>query len=230
MWNSQGSLEGDWAASSVKQTFKSTSFSKLYLLTWYKTRSLGILDLIRGKTWQQRERVGLVLMAWFLESLQWYNHWTSLSTKLPYSKRAPTKCLWHALLSSTKNYRMYRTSGMDWSFEGCIQLRRNFLKLKDILLSPHCCLTPLSQSTPSMSCCMNTWRDKEHAISSVTDPVPRAPYSEQHRVMYGRTQRGGTGKLAQFNVNLQHPYIYWRTESSKTIGSSSSSSSFENRL
>lgn len=169
-------------------------------------------------------------MAWFLETLQWYNHWTSRSTKLPYSKRAPTKCPWHALLSSTKNYHMYRTSGMGWSFEGCIQLRRNFLKLKDILLSSHCCLTPLSQYTPSVSCYMNTWCDKKHAISSVTDPIPMAPFSEQHRVMYGRTQWGSTGKLAQFNANLQHPYIYCRTVNSKTIGSSSSSSSFENRL
>lgn len=168
-------------------------------------------------------------MAWFLESLQWYNHWTWSS------QSHNCRTLWGLQQNaSDMHYQAAQkttacTEPLAWiealkaafSWQGTFWSWRTFYSLPTAVWHHY--------HDPHHLCavCMNAWHDKEHAISSVTDPILMALFSEQHRVMYGRTWWGGNDKLVQFSANLQHPYSYCRTVSSITIGSSFSSSLFE---
>lgn len=121
---------------------------------------------------------------------------------------------------------------MNQSLEGCIQLMRNFLKLKDISLSP----PPMSdiiimicaQCRPAVCRCRSLQADREQASSSVTEAILKAPFIEQHWVTIWelmvvwqwQTHRG----LCR---NCLHPYLSCRTVNPIIIASSSSSSSSE---
>lgn len=99
---------------------------------------------------------------------------------------------------------------MNQSLEGCIQLTRSFLKLKDILLSPLCCLTspPRFLSDPGQLCWACELTGTKHPSGSVQKPSWRLHSLNRAGRPCGSTWWCGSGRLAECRAQTVHTLTF----------------------